>query len=128
MEYREHLPHDCPPSTAQQIEEPTIRYRLLEGAEPSNEDFESYVMKKGGPNPQISKSPCHQAGVSLLISFEAAKKVFVGHHNKIGRWKKIGEITIQPGAGKLDEPEPSGHQTWWPTMQFDAVANCKALS
>ena len=28
MQYREPLPPDCPPASAQEITEPTVRYRL----------------------------------------------------------------------------------------------------
>lgn len=127
MEYREPLPNDCPPPTAQPVTEPTIRYRLLEEILPRDEDFDSYVKKKGGPMLQSKRSPCVQAGVSLTTTLEAAQGTITGSGNRRGRWKKIGELTIQPGAGKLGEPESNGHQTWWPTKDFDVVANCRAL-
>ena len=127
MKYREPLPSGCPPSTARQIEEPITRYRLLNGAEPSHKDFDSYVKIKGGPILHIGRSHCHQAGISLHTTYEAALRVLNGHFNKTGRWEKIGELTIHPGDGKLETPEPNGHQTWWPTRQFDAAATCKAL-
>ena len=127
MEYREPLPPECPPSTARQIDEPTIRYRLLEDINPTETDFDSYVKKKGGPNPSISRDLCHQTGISLFISLKAAQDMMNGHYNKKGRWRHIGEVTIQPGAGKLEPPEVRGHQTWWPTRTFNVLANCKAL-
>ena len=127
MEYREPLPAECPPDTAQQIDEPTIRYRLLEKDNPAETDFDSYVKKKGGPNPTIDRDVCHQSGVSLLTTLEAARDMLNGHHNKKGRWRQIGELTIQPGAGKLEPPDVNRHQTWWPTRTFNVLANCKVL-
>lgn len=127
MEYREPLPDGCPPPEVSSVNEPTVRYRLLEEAFPRDEDFDSYVKKKGGPNTKIKKDHCHQTGVSLDTSLTSAQRRMRGPFNKRGRWKTIGVLTIQPGAGKLAEPEPNGHQTWWPARDFDVVANCRAL-
>ena len=49
MQYREPLPQDCPPPSAQDITEQTVRYRLLKGMIPTQRDFDSYVKINGNP-------------------------------------------------------------------------------
>ena len=127
MEYREPLPPECPPDTAQQVDAPTIRYRLLENAEPTEADFDSYVKRKGGSNPTINRAPCHQNGLSVLTTLKAAEDKIKAPYNKKARWTQIGELTIQPGAGTLEPPEANGHQTWWPAKTFNVLAHCRTL-
>ena len=127
MEFREPLPAGCPPDTAQDIQNPTLKYRLVEGEEPQETDFDSYVNKKGSPIAHSKRTPCEQNGVSLYAKLDAAKMLFKGPRNRDGRWKSIGELTLTPGAGKLNPEEEDGHQTWWPTRDFNPVGNCRLM-
>ena len=63
----------------------------------------------------------------MVTTLGAAQNKINGHENRRGRWKKIGELTILPGAGLLGKADSNGHQTWWPTKSFDVMENCKAL-
>ena len=60
MQYRESLPPDCPPPSAQDITEQTVRYRLLKTTTPEQDDFDSYVREHRGANPEIpaNKTAC----------------------------------------------------------------------
>ena len=78
MQYREALPLDCPPPTAQDITERTVRYRLLETTAPRPEDFDSYVKKNGEVNQRSRRTPCEQNGVSLWTSLEAVQVMMTG--------------------------------------------------
>ncbi len=132
MQYRELLPPDCPPPRAQDITEQTVRYRLLEGTTPTQRDFDSYVKRNGHVNQRSRRTPCEQSGVSLWTSLEAVQGVMTGRPNRRRRnnpprWQAIGELTIAAGAGKLNPVELSGHQTWWPSREFDPVGNCKVM-
>ena len=132
MQYREPLPPDCPPTSAQPITEQTVRYRLLKTTTPKQADFDSHVKEHGGPNPEIPRTPCEQNGVSLWTSLEAAKGVITSRLNRKRRngeprWQAIGELTISAGAGKLNPVEMNGHQTWWPSKAFDPIGNCKVM-
>ena len=60
MQYREPLPPDCPPPGASAIMERTVRYRMLEVATPQPGDFESFVKKRGRPNPKSDRTLCEQ--------------------------------------------------------------------
>ncbi len=133
MEYREALPPDCPPPSAQDITEQTVRYRLLETTAPRPEDFDSYVKRNGEVNERSRRTACEQNGVSLWTSREAVQGVMTGRPNRrrqnnAPRWQAVGELTISAGAGKLNPVEPNGHQTWWPSKEFDPVGNCKVMS
>ena len=127
MQYREPLPPDCPPTSAQEITERTVRYRLLENATPRPEDFDSYVRRNGHVNQRTRRTPCEQNGVSLFVSLETPSNMMKSRLNRNNRWLAIGELTIPVGAGKLNPIEPNGHQTWWPSQAFDPVANCKVM-
>ena len=127
MQYREPLPPDCPPPSALGITEQTIRYRLLETTIPRPVDFDSYVRRNGRINRQIRRTPCEQSGVSLFVSLGAVPALLTGSLNQNRRWQSIGELTLSPGAGKLNPVEPKGHQTWWPAQDFDPVNNCQVI-
>ena len=127
MQYREPLPPDCPPPSAQDITEQTVRYRLLETTTPRPEDFDSYVRRNGQINRRTHRTPCEQNGVSLFASLKAARSLMASNLNKDCRWQATGELTIPAGAGKLNPVEPDGHQTWWPSKEFDPVEKCKVM-
>ena len=127
MQYREPLPPDCPPLTAQGITEQTVRYRLLENVFPTPEDFDSFVKKRGRPNRRSKRTPCEQNGVSLWKSLNSVRALLASYLNNDGRWQSIGELTIPIAAGKLNPVECDGHQTWWPSQAFDPVENCKVI-
>ena len=82
MQYREPLPPDCPPPSAQGITEQTTRYRLLETTIPRPVDFDSYVRRNGRINRQIRRTPCEQSGVSLFVSLGAVQALLTGSLNQ----------------------------------------------
>lgn len=127
MQYRESLPPDCPPPSAQGIMDRTVRYRLLETTSPKQEDFDSYVKRQGGVNRRIRRTPCEQSGVSLLVSQGFARKLMTSYFNRNRRWQAVGELTLPSGAGKFNPADSNGHQTWWPSQAFDPVGNCTVL-
>lgn len=127
MQYRETLPPDCPPASAQGIIEPRVRYRLLETTAAHPEDFDSYAKRSGGIKWRLRRTPCEQSGVSLFVALEMVQAMLTGALNHNRRCQSVGELTLPPGAGKLNPVEPSGHQTWWPARDFDPVGNCKVI-
>ena len=104
-----------------------MRYRLLEGITQTQRDFDSYVKRNGRVNRRTRRTPCEQNGVSLFASLEAARNLMASDLNKDRRWQAAGELTIPAGAGKLNPAELEGHQTWWPSKEFDPVENCKVM-
>ena len=128
MQYREQLPENCPPDSAIEITEATIRYRLLAGKAPRQEDFDSFIKTMGRPRTRTQRSICEQNGVSLWQNEELARELLDGPINKNNKWQSIGELTIPPGEGKLNPPERSGHQTWWPSYKFDPTRHCRTLT
>ena len=125
MQYREPLPPDCPPPGASAIMKQTVRYRLLETATPRPEDFDSYVKRTGRANRH--RTLCEQSGLSLYATYAAAQRELKGKYSRRGRrWQSIGVLTLSSGAGMLNPVEANDHQTWWPSRDFDPVANCEA--
>lgn len=127
MQYRETLPPDCPPPDASAIMERTVRYRLLESTTPMQEDFDSFVKKRGKAMTRSRRTPCEQSGVSLFKSLDSARALLNSDLNKNSRWESIGELAIPTGAGKLNPVERDGHQTWWPSRAFNPVKNCRVV-
>ena len=131
MIFREPLPPDCPPSHAQDILEPILRYRLLADAIPAQSDFDSWTQQHAGSGIMLEVDPCVQSGVSVFTTVEAARRRLnsPGNRQKNGkrRWNHIGVVTIEAGAGKATRVGSNGHQTWWPTSDFDPVEHCEML-
>jgi len=127
MQYREPLPPDCPPPSAHAIAEKTVRYRLLAGSAPTQKDFDSFAKQKGRYIRRSRRTPCEQSGVSLWESLSSVRALLASDLNNDNRWQSIGELTIPPGAGKLNPVEPNGHQTWWPSKACDPIADCKVI-
>ena len=127
MQYRELLPPDCPPLGAKVLAEPTVRYRLLEGITPTQKDFDSFAKQKGHYIRSRKRTQCEQSGVSLWDSPDSVRALLTSDLNENDRWKSIGELTIVTGAGKLNPIEPDGHQTWWPSKDFNPVESCKVI-
>lgn len=127
MEFRETLPDGCPHDTARDIPAPTQKYRLIEGKTPTEKDFDSFFKRKGHYVKSFKYDHCDQNGVSLYAKIEGAEMLFKGPSNSEGRWQSIGEVTLTPGAGMLDPEREDSHQTWWPTKDFDPVANCRIV-
>ena len=127
LQYREELPADCPPESAIAITEPTTRYRLLRNPTAEEADFHSYAYQRGSPNPRLRRTPCEQHGISLMVSVQEARNLLHSPYNRDGRWQAIGVLTISPGAGKLNPVELNGHQTWWPTKEFNPSEDCRSI-
>ena len=127
MQYRETLPPDCPPPSAQNITKQTVRYRLLEGITPTQKDFDSFAKQKGHYVRSRKRTRCEQSGVSLWKSPNSVRALLESDLNEEGRWQSIGELTISTGAGKLNPVEPDGHQTWWPSKDFNPAENCMVV-
>ena len=127
LQYREELPPDCPPESAREITEPTTRYRLLRNPTAQEPDFHSYARQRGSPNPRLRRTACEQHGLSLMTSLQGARNLLGSHYNRDQRWQAIGVLAIPQGAGKLNPMEPNGHQTWWPTREFNPSEECRTV-
>lgn len=100
------------------------RYRLLRSLTPEETDFDSYARQRGSPNPRLRRTACEQHGISLMTSLQGARNLLASHYNRDRRWQAVGMLTIPPGAGRLNPVEPSGHQTWWPSREFNPLEEC----
>ena len=127
MSFREEMPEGCPPETAEEIAQTTVRYRLLAGEEPEQTDFDSFVKLNGEPIRGGRRTECEQSGLSLWREENQARRILESRANLRGKWTKVGELTIPPRQGKPNPMENNGHQTWWPSHEFDPVSHCRKM-
>ncbi len=119
-EWRDHLPHDCPPSDAEPAKGEFYRLIKKKHTHPQLEDFRS----KCEENIECAESPfqglpggitkCQFCGLSVLKSIEDVQFL----QKKIPRFRKdVAAIgTLNPNLGKIkhtpEKAQPS-HYTWW---------------
>ena len=70
MPYREPLPDDCPPATAEEITEPRIVYRLVRNNPPTDDDFRS--QRAENPQRHYKVPECQVRGLSVFSHYAVA--------------------------------------------------------
>ena len=123
MLYREILPDDCPPATAEEITELRIVYRLVWHDPPTDCDFRS----QRAENPhQIfpGVTECQACGLSVFFNRADAER-----RTRSGRLQgaMIGEVTLTRGAGRIAKTGRRSHYTWWPLADFDVTENSRVV-
>ena len=119
--YREILPENCPPDSAEEIISQRYVYRLIQSVAPSEKDFQSQRAQK--PKARFGRvSECRTRGLSVYSRKVDAEKAL-----KLPQFRtyKICRVTLNHGAGKIQQTGRPTHHTWWPLAQYDILANCK---
>lgn len=120
MIFRETLPADCPPEAAEEIAEQRDVYRLVASDPPTETDFQSQRALR--PAATFSVPECQAHGLSVHTdradSRRAAKLPRL-------RGKRICRVRLLPGAGHLQQTGTPSHHTWWPSAEFDILAQCE---
>ena len=122
MTYRESLPDNCPPDTADEITSPRLVYRLVRNIPPINDDFRSQRAEK--PTAQFNVSECRARGVSVFTNLSDAERQ-TRRRNLRNLIPCL--VTLTAGAGCIKKTGGSSHYTWWPYDGYDILANCQLV-
>lgn len=118
--YREDLPDDCPPVEAIEIVEVATVFRLVKNNPASNDDFRSHrALKPNRSFPGIAE--CQARGLSVHTDRSDTVKLL-----KLPSLKGcfVCKVTLDVGAGKIEQTNKPSHHTWWPFAGYDILANC----
>lgn len=121
MSYRDPLPEGCPPDAAEEIAAPRAVFRLVRSVPPTADDFLSQRQEK--PDrvfPGVTE--CQVRGLSVFADRrDAEAKALKLPHLKD---RKICQVTLPAGAGRIQQTFQPSHHTWWPLAAFDILAHC----
>ena len=120
MRYREPLPNDCPPDTAEEIRATQVFFRLVRTNPPTDTDF----ISQRGENPDrgFGKiSECQARGLSVFAERGDSQRAL-----KLPglRGRQICRVVLNAGAGRIQKTSRRSHHTWWPLADFEILANC----
>src|SRR5688572_27068002 len=109
MNWKSHLPEDCPPEDAEIAS--GIVFRLIRSTPSSESDFLSF--RELNPTKTYDLPECIVGGISVYR--ELSDLISMQNRVPSQRKKKIAKAQLQPNDGKLKNTpsfEPS-HHTWW---------------
>lgn len=120
MSYREPLPEGCPPDAAEEIATPRTVFRLARTNPPTLDDFRSQRAEK--PErvfPCVTE--CQARGLSTFadrrdLEARALKLPYL-------RGRLICRVSLQAGAGRIQQTGQPSHHTWWPLATFDILSH-----
>ena len=124
MNYREPLPEDCPPETAEEITEPRLVYRLVRNNPPTDADFRSQRAEK--PYLELRNiTECQARGLSVFANRTDAER-----RSKSGQLlgTMVCEVTLSQGAGRIAKTGSRSHHTWWPLADFAITPNSRVVT
>ena len=122
MTYRESLPDNCPPDTADEITPPRLVYRLVRNNPPTDDDFRSQRAQK--PTAQFNVAECRARGLSMFTDRSDAEKQ-TRRRNLRNLIPCL--VTLTAGAGRIKKTGGSSHYTWWTYNSYDILANCQLV-
>lgn len=127
MQFRDHLPSNCPPPDA--YSSAMVVYYLVDGDPPTAKDFLSFREKK--PNQNVDPElVCQSSGISVytdIAGTELARKVSRSLRNK-----KLAQGILSNNSGKIKNTPSKNtgdtHHTWWINRNIDPCSFFKVLS
>ena len=110
---------NCPPPEAQEVDEPTIIFRLVDQFPPTEADFDSVWEVHPGRRPRL-KDECQAKGVSLYDTPAAAEDQT--------RYETLANkmpcmVNVVPGSGPIKQGT-THHFTWWPLRDHNILDHC----
>lgn len=118
--YREELPAQCPPETAEEITAERQVYRVVRSDQPTEDDFRSQRAMK--PNAVFQDvSECLARELSVFSDRRDGEKLL-----KLPRMRggMLAPVRLKSGAGHIQQTFKHSHHTWWPFADFDILAHC----
>jgi hypothetical protein len=111
MQWRAHLPENCPPEDA--VDAVGEFYRLISGTTPKAADFLSY--RELYPDREFLVPECQAGGLSIYPTLEGISGL-IRRIPALRKKKKLAKAVLEPELGKIKNT-PSGndptHHTWW---------------
>ena len=124
MTYREPLPEDCPPDTAEEITSPRVVYRLVRNIPPTDDDFRSQRAER--PDRIFRDvTECQARGLSVFASLNVAEQLSTRGSLQ---GTAVCQVTLAPGAGHIQPTGRRSHHTWWPLDDYDILVNCQVVT
>ena len=124
MTYREPLPDNCPPDTADEITSRRLVYRLVHNNPPTDGDFQSQRAER--PDRIFRDvTECQARGMSVFASRSVAEQLSTSGSLQ---GTAICQVTLVPGAGRIQPTGRRSHNTWWPLADYDILANCQVVT
>ena len=120
MSYLEPLPEQCPPDTAREILAQLDVFRLVRANPPTIEDFRSQRALK--PDATFTVPECQARGLSVFCERRDAVNRALKLPNLRGLL--VCRVTLETGAGRIQQTGQPSHHTWWPLAKFDILAHC----
>ena len=122
--YREPLPEDCPPETAEEVDAPRIVFRRVWNNPPIDDDFRS--QRAENPGKEFRRvSECRVRGLSVFVEREDLEELLKRPNFKGGL---VAQVALDKGAGYIEHTSRySSHHTWWPLAAYDIPAVCQVL-
>ncbi len=124
MTYREPLPDNCPPDTADEITSPRLVFRLVRNNPPTDDDFQSQQAER--PDRVFRDvTECQARGLSVFAS-----RTFAEQLSTRGSLQgtAICQVILAPGAGSIQPTGRRSHHTWWPFADYDILANSQVVT
>ena len=120
--YKEDLPDQCPPAESQEIRANMHVFRLIETAQPKDNDFLS--QRASNPDAVFGVDECIARGVSVWV-----QQADVARLKKIPKFRnaKVCRVNLHDGAGKIIQTFDPNHRTWWPFAAFSILTQCEVL-
>jgi hypothetical protein len=121
MSYRDSLPASCPPDAAEEIAAPWVVYRLVRTDPPTPNDFLS--KRQENPSKVVpGVTECQMCGLSVFVDKQdvVAKALKLPHLKN----RKICQVMLTAGAGRIQQTFQASHHTWWPLATFDILEHC----
>ncbi|MBK6728412.1 MAG: hypothetical protein IPG63_14445 [Xanthomonadales bacterium] len=120
MNYRDLLPEECPPEAAEEIAAPRDVFRLVRNMPPTLDDFRSQRAEK--PETVFQVSECQARGLSVFAERQDAEARAL----KLPRFRGclVCRVTLEAGAGRIQQTFQPSHHTWWPLAAFDILTHC----
>jgi len=108
MSYREPLPEGCPPDAADEIAAPREVFRLARTDPPTLDDFQSQRAQK--PTAVFRNvTECQARGLSVFADRKDCEKLLKLQHL---RSRLLCAVTLEPGAGRIQQTFQPSHHTW----------------
>lgn len=123
MSYREALPEGCPPAEAEEVVSLRNVFRLVRSNPATLDDFRSQRAER--PNAVFTVSECLARGLSVYAVRQHCEKP-----RKLPRFRYtlICTVSLDTGAGRLQQTFQPSHHSWWPLAEFDILAHCRIES